>query len=212
VLKWKIKIERGGEMAKKTNGIDPREVLQILEEIFKKLVRDGTIDLLVSYDPVNNSPADIFSEIKVVCFMRLRKYNSKLGPLRNYIAICVREAITNLQKQGSRTGCLVRENGSLKISEEKYHLYKNKFSHLDIKSKRKVEYVNDLLSYLDEEDRYDFFERRRIEIDLPYNKSPEEILIEREEAKEYEKNTKPKRKNSNKFTSLVDQIFSCVGK
>ncbi|MGC9059440.1 MAG: hypothetical protein ACP5H3_03510, partial [Candidatus Aenigmatarchaeota archaeon] len=68
-------------MAKKTNGIDPQEVLQILEEIFKKLVRDGTIDLLVSYDPVNNSLADIFSEIKVVCFMRLKKYNSKLGPL-----------------------------------------------------------------------------------------------------------------------------------
>ncbi|MGC9100058.1 MAG: hypothetical protein ACP5HC_02170 [Caldisericum sp.] len=195
-----------------SNGIDPKEVLQILEEIFKKLAKDGTIDLLVSYDPVNNSPADIFSEIKVVCFMRLKKYNPKRGPLRNYIAICVREAVTNLQKRGSRTGCLVRENGSLKISEEKYHLYKNKFSHLDIKSKRKVEYVNDLLSYLDEEDRYDFFERRKIEIDLPYNKSPEEILIEREEAKEYEKNTKPKRKNSNKFTSLVDQIFSCVGK
>jgi hypothetical protein len=195
-------------MAKKTNGIDPQEVLQILEEIFKKLVRDGTIDLLVSYDPVNNSLADIFSEIKVVCFMRLKKYNSKLGPLRNYIAICVREAITNLQKQGSRTGCLVRENGSLKISEEKYHLYKNKFSHLDIKSKRKVEYANDLLSYLDEEDRYNFFERRKIETDSLYVKSPEEILLEKDE--KCQKSTRTNDKNSREFILMLDCISSCV--
>lgn len=159
------------------NFIDHRELDQLVEYVYNIFYAQGKINKIMDYD-YTVTPEDIKSEIKVCLISRLGNYNPKRIPLQKYALICGQEAITNFYKSGAREGMITRNVNGTEVTDEKYQVYRNRYTFLDIKSKRKKTSVEEFHD-TDDNDRYDFFERNLIPND--YVKSSEEILIEREE-------------------------------
>ena len=194
----------------KNSGKKENAFLQICEQIFNRLKHKGVIKRIIEYDPILEEE-DIKHELICDLYKKAKQYKPGYGTsLGAYLSECCFETITKLIKRGSRNGYVVREVGDVRITDERYSLYRARNKHLKLKSKRLLTKVEEMIPE-DDNNKRSFYETYYIESSL--TKTPEEILIEREEIQEhFQTSTDIIAEITSLITELESKIYGSINK